>query len=433
MLDKRKPSKVPSSRLSRLASFGGLAGSIAGSVIKGTTTQILSGKSPSLTQSLLTQDNALSITNKLAKMRGAAMKIGQLLSMDAGDVLPEAWEPILSRLRQSADPMPKSQLLATLNKAWGDDWYAKFRYFSFEPIAAASIGQVHKATLLDGSELAVKVQYPGVKQSIDSDIDNVISLVKLSGALPKHMNIGPLLEKAKAQLHEEADYRQEAEYIKLYSSLVEDKAQFNIPKVYDELSNEQVLSMSFLSGDPIEAKYPQGDIDWILEQLFQLSLDELFVYRTMQSDPNFANFLFDQSSKRIALLDFGATRQIPKDVSRLYLMLAKAIQSQQTDLIESYLNQLGLIDDNMSSATLDVVIQACLLASECLQTKHYNFKQSQLIKRIQNITQPLIENKDATATPSFDVALINRKITGIVLLANRLGASVNLKSMLEKY
>jgi predicted unusual protein kinase regulating ubiquinone biosynthesis (AarF/ABC1/UbiB family) len=279
----------------------------------------------------------------------------------------------------------------------------------------------------------VKVQYPGVKQSIDSDIDNVISLVKLSGALPKHMNIGPLLEKAKAQLHEEADYRQEAAYIKMYSSLVEDKTQFTIPKVYDELSNEQVLSMSFLSGGPIEAEHPQGDIDLILEHLFQLGLDELFVYRTMQSDPNFANFLFEQSSKRIALLDFGATRQIPKDVSRLYLLLAKAMQSQQTDLIASYLKQLGLIDENMSSATFDVVIQACLLASECLQVDQYNFKQSRLIQRIQDITQPLIENRDATATPAFDVALINRKIIGLVLLANRLGASVNLKSMLDKY
>ncbi len=433
MSDKRKPSKVPSSRLSRLANFGGLAGSIAGSVIKGTTTQILSGKAPSLSQSLLTQNNALSITNKLAKMRGAAMKIGQLLSMDAGDVLPEAWEPILSRLRQSADPMPKSQLLAALNKAWGDDWHAKFKYFSFDPIAAASIGQVHKATLLDGSELAIKVQYPGVKQSIDSDIDNVISLIKLSGALPKHIDINPLLEKAKAQLHEEADYRQEAGYMKQYAELIKGQEQFYMPFVYEDLSNEHVLSMSFLQGSPIEASDTQSDIDFILEHLFKLSLDELFVHRTMQSDPNFANFLFDKAEKRIALLDFGATRQIPQSVSQDYLGLAKAMQNQQPDLIQQHLSALGLIDQHMSPATLDVIIQACLLAAECLQNDQYNFKQSRLIKRIQDITQPLIENRDATATPEFDVALINRKITGIVLLANRLGATVNLKSMLEAY
>ena len=145
-------------------------------------------------------------------MRGAAMKVGQMLSMDAGEFLPPEWEPILATLRQGADAMPKSQLLETLNSQWGEGWARQFRYFSFEPIASASIGQVHKAQLHTGEFLAVKVQYPGVAQSIDSDVNNIGRLLKLSGMLPKGFAIDELLEQAKSQLKAEADYHQEAKY-----------------------------------------------------------------------------------------------------------------------------------------------------------------------------------------------------------------------------
>ena len=108
MTKKHNERKVPSGRIARFAKLGGLASAVAGNIVKGATKQILSGQRPSLTQSLMNVDNAISITKRLAHMRGAAMKLGQLLSMDAGELLPVEWEPILSRLRQEADPMPKA-------------------------------------------------------------------------------------------------------------------------------------------------------------------------------------------------------------------------------------------------------------------------------------------------------------------------------------
>jgi len=435
-----KPRKVPTGRLSRLASFGGLAGSIAANVVKDAGKQLLSGSKPSLSRSVLSSDNARSITNKLANMRGAAMKVGQLLSMDAGDILPEQWEPILSRLRQQADPMPKSQLLSALKSAWGDDWFAKFSYFSFEPIAAASIGQVHKATLSDGTQLAIKVQYPGVKQSINSDIDNVVSLIKLSGALPKQIDLTPLLTKAKQQLHEEADYLLEAQHMRVYAEKIAHLTHFEVPCVYQPLTTDTVLCMTYVEGQALESMTKQGDIDFVVNALFELTLDEIFNFRMTQSDPNFANFLYDASRhasnpkaiKAIKLLDFGATRKISATLSASYLAMANAMQSQDRRNIKAALFDLNLIDTRMSDSTIDVILEACWLAAECLQTQTYNFKQSNLIQRIQSITMPLIQNKDATATPDFDVALINRKVTGIVLLANRLGANVKLQSILNK-
>ena len=183
----RKSKAIPSSRLSRVSRLGALAGKIAGSVVTQGAGQLLKGEKPALSSLLLTPKNVSNIANQLASMRGAAMKLGQLISMDTGDFLPPELAAIMGRLREDADPMPKSQLIDTLNHAWGDNWQDSLLYFSFAPIAAASIGQVHKAITMDGKMLAIKVQYPGVKKSINSDVDNVATLIKLTGLVPKSL------------------------------------------------------------------------------------------------------------------------------------------------------------------------------------------------------------------------------------------------------
>ena len=417
---------------------------MTGNILKGTAKQLLKGERPSLSQSLLTTDNANSITERLAHMRGAAMKLGQLLSMDAGELLPAEWEPILSRLRQNADAMPKTQLVATLAKAWGKEWHKKFAYFSLEPIAAASIGQVHRATLHDGRELAIKVQYPGVRESIDSDIDNVVGLIKLTGALPKHIDIDPLLDEAKAQLKTEADYLQEASFLKAYRENLAHHDHFIVPFIVEELTSTDILAMEYVEGSSISTldEGITGDQHHILandicEKLMALTYLELFETQLMQSDPNFANYLYQQDSGKIVLLDFGACRRLSDHTSNYYKAMASAMQKQDRKGMEHALRNLGLIDSNMSEHVVETILNACIIASECLQTKSvdekYNIKAQGLIKRIQNETIPLITDRTASATPKFDVALVNRKITGMVLLANKLGASLDFESALVPY
>jgi predicted unusual protein kinase regulating ubiquinone biosynthesis (AarF/ABC1/UbiB family) len=436
MTDKRNERKVPSGRIARLVKFGGLASAVAGNVVKGTTKQILSGQRPSLSQSLLDTNNAVSITKRLAHMRGAAMKIGQLLSMDAGELLPPEWEPILSRLRQEADPMPKAQLLETLEASWSTDWHKHFSYFSFAPIASASIGQVHRATLKDGRQLAIKVQYPGVRESIDSDIDNVMSLVKLSTVLPKHIDLSSLLTEAKIQLKSEANYLQEAEFITAYRKNLHNNPHFIVPYVVDELTDQNILAMEYIEGSPITdiSAMSSDVVDLVCTRLMQLSYQELFVHKLMQSDPNFANYLYQSNTKKIVLLDFGACRQISQHTSVHYLALADAMQRQDNNDTRSALYSLGLIDNNMSDEAIDTVLKACFEASDCLQSNTgYNLKKQKLIKRIQVISMPLVTDKTAAASPIFEVALINRKITGMILLANKLGATLDFKGILAPY
>lgn len=428
--------KVPSGRLSRFAKFGGIASAVAGNMLKGATKQMLSGQLPSLKQNLLNTDNASSITKRLAHMRGAAMKLGQLLSMDAGELLPAEWEPILSRLREKADPMPKAQLLKTLETAWGKDWHLQFSYFSFDPIAAASIGQVHKATLNDGRNLAIKVQYPGVRESIDSDIDNVVSLIQLSGALPKHIDLRPMMAEAKAQLKNEADYTIEAEYLRVYRHNLALSTDFIVPYVVDELSDKNVLSMEFIEGVPITDIAAMGAdvIDLVCSKLMRLCYEELFNYKLIQSDPNFANYLYQINSQKIVLLDFGACRDVSAFISEHYIEMANAMQNQDIQAMKNALFALGLLHDKMSQNVINVIIECCLEASECLQSNTgYKLKDEHLIKRIQEISIPIMMDKSAATSPDFDVALVNRKLTGMILLANKLGATLDYKGVLAPY
>lgn len=211
---------VPSSRISRLARLGSLASGVAGGMLAEGLRQLAQGRRPSVGELLLTPANARRVADQLAQLRGAAMKVGQLLSMDAGDLLPPELSQILARLRADAQPMPMSQLVTVLEANWGKDWTQHFSRFSFTPMAAASIGQVHAAEALDGRRLAIKVQYPGIARSISSDVDNVATLLRLSGLLPASLDIAPLLDEAKRQLHDEADYLKEAGHLGHYRSLL---------------------------------------------------------------------------------------------------------------------------------------------------------------------------------------------------------------------
>ena len=200
---------VPSSRLARFGGFAGLAGGVAGGMVAEGARRLAAGERPRLGDMVLTPGNARRLTERLSHLRGAAMKLGQMISMDAGDFLPPELADILATLRDRANFMPPKQLDAVLREEWGPDWRRRFRPFNPRPIAAASIGQVHRATLPDGRELAVKVQYPGVADAIDADVDNVATLLRVSGLLPKDLDIAPLLAAAKEQLREEADYERE--------------------------------------------------------------------------------------------------------------------------------------------------------------------------------------------------------------------------------
>ena len=267
-----------------------MATGIAGSVAMGGLRQVLAGQRPDMRGLLLTPANVSRLADQLARMRGAAMKVGQLVSMDAGEILPPELARIMARLRADADYMPPRQLRDVLTRAWGADWHRRFARFDVRPIAAASIGQVHRALTRDGRDLAIKVQYPGVARSIDSDVDNVGALIRLSGLLPPGFDLAPLLAEAKSQLRDETDYLREADQIRAFRDLL-GTGTFDLPDPQDDLTGEGVLAMTYLAGAPVEAieDRPQATRDAVMRDLLDLMFREMFDYGLMQSDPHFAN------------------------------------------------------------------------------------------------------------------------------------------------
>ena len=433
----RSSRAVPSSRLSRIGRLGSLAGRIAGNVVSQGAGQLLKGEKPALSSLLLTPKNISNIADQLASMRGAAMKLGQLISMDAGDFLPEELAVILGRLRDDADPMPKDQLIATLNQSWGDKWQDDLLYFSFAPIAAASIGQVHKVITMDGRMLAVKVQYPGVKKSIDSDVDNVATLIKLTGLVPKSLDINPLLQEAKAQLHQEADYVREADMLNRYRALVEStdipnkgSNAFVIPQTFAPLTTSTVLAMDFIEAQDLDAllNEPQDVRDAVMTALMTLFFNEIFHFKLLQSDPNLANYQFKPDTKEIVLLDFGATRDVPDAISAQYQALLNSAAANDKAMMQQAAFRIGLIDESHSQTQVDAVINIGMEACEAIRCEGaYDFGQSDLIARLHEKGMALTMEHNFWHTPPVDALFIHRKLGGLFLLAKRLKAKVDMR------
>ena len=303
----KKKSRVPTTRFGRLARLGLTAGELAmGGVVE--SVRRLAGTKPTDAYNvILTATNAKKLAKRLAGMRGAAMKMGQILSMESADFLPREFSDALAILRDSADTMPLSQIKRVMGREYGKGWQSKFIDFNYEPIAAASIGQVHRVVTEDGRDLALKVQYPGVAKSINSDVDNMAMLMRLINLLPVEIEITGIVKEAKRQLHQEADYIVEAQYLRDYRKLVEDEPRFVVPGVHDDLTTKRILAMDYVDGVPLESLGEDGVAQELKDSvgalLQHLMFRELLEFRTMQSDPNFANYLYQPESDRVVLLD----------------------------------------------------------------------------------------------------------------------------------
>jgi predicted unusual protein kinase regulating ubiquinone biosynthesis (AarF/ABC1/UbiB family) len=426
---------VPSGRLARLARFGGLAGGLAGNVAVGAVRRLAEGGRPELGDLLLTPANVARVTRELAHLRGAAMKMGQLLSMDAGELLPPELAGIMARLRADAEAMPPKQLKAALDRAWGPGWLARFESFDVRPLAAASIGQVHRARTRDGRDLAIKVQFPGVRRSIDSDVDNVAALIRLSGLAPQGLDLAPLLTEAKRQLREEADYEREGAWLRRFGALVEGSPVFVAPGLHADLTTQDVLAMDYLPGVAVESlsAAPQDQRDCLAEHLLDWTLRELLDFGAMQTDPNFANYRFDAASGRIILLDFGAAREIPRGVSDGYRRLLAACLADDATAINAELIGLGLLEREGLARHHAAIAGMIAQALEPLRRGGpYDFGDRTLARRLRDEGLALASDRAFWTAPPPDVLLVQRKLAGMYLLAARLGARVDVRALLER-
>jgi predicted unusual protein kinase regulating ubiquinone biosynthesis (AarF/ABC1/UbiB family) len=433
--DSSKNKPVPRRRAARLSRMVQLATGVAGGMLAEGGRQLTQGKRPKAKDLLLTPANARRVTDQLAHLRGAAMKVGQMLSMDTGDMLPKELTDILARLRSDAQAMPAAQLEQVLIDAYGEDWHDALYSFEYTPLAAASIGQVHKAVSQKGEHIVLKIQYPGVRESIDSDIDNVATLLRISGLLPDGIDIQPLLEVAKEQLRDEADYLKEADYLQRYGALLADDERFLLPRVDEELTTPEILAMTYVPGVPIEtlAKQGQKERDRIMSLLLELFFRELFEFRLVQTDPNFANYAYDTTTRQLVLLDFGATQAFDEDFAEGYRDLLAAALAEDRQQIQQAAEAIGyaLGEDETYR---DLVFELFQMATEPLCYKGaYDFGRSDLAARLNETGMAMQEQRDHWQAPPPQAMYLHRKLGGLFMLATRLKSRVKIRQLLEAH
>jgi predicted unusual protein kinase regulating ubiquinone biosynthesis (AarF/ABC1/UbiB family) len=427
---------VPDGRLGRLLRLGGMTTGLMGDMAAQGLRQIARGERPRLHSMLLTPQSAARVTRDLRQMRGAAMKMGQMLSMDPGVLLPPEMTAILAALRDEARHMPPAQLRQVLDAAWGPGWRRRFTRFDVRPFAAASIGQVHRAQTVDGRDLAIKVQYPGLRDSIDSDIDNIAALLRLSGMVPRGLDLAPLLQEARRQLHEEADYETEARNLAAFGNLLAGSPDFTLPALQPDLSGPQVLAMDYLDSQPLDTlrNAPQPDRDRAATRLIGLLLREFFTYRMMQTDPNLANYRHDPVTGRIVLLDFGAVTRFGPDMTADFRRLLIAALARDRAAIIAAMLRIGYLDAGTLHRQRDLILEMFDLAMTPLrQHGPFDFGASDLVTRLRDMGMALGRDRDLTHIPPARTMFLHRKIAGIYMLAAGLRARVPVSHMVARH
>ena len=348
--------RVPATRLGRLLHYGSLGAGLAWGSASEYMRQTTRGSGGS--SLFLSAANVERLVDKLSTMRGAALKLGQFLSIQDSHLLPPQVEEVLLRVQNAAHYMPGWQLERVMAEELGEHWRAHFASFDERPFAAASIGQVHSAVMADpypaqpemaGRRVAVKVQFPGIRDSIASDLSYVKWLLTASALLPKGLFLENSVQQLQQELQDECDYTREADMCRRFYEHVAHMEPhglcFEVPRVVDSVSTTRVLTAEFLRGRPLTqaAHMDQTTRDKIAHAIMELSLRELFDWHLMQTDPNWTNFLYHHERQSIQLIDFGATRDYSSDFIALWLKLLRAAVSGDRAQCEHWSVQIGYL------------------------------------------------------------------------------------------
>ena len=348
-------------------------------------------------------------------------------------MLPEPIHAVLQRVQDRADYMPASQRDKVLADNLGPNWRELFSSFDELPMAAASIGQVHGAVLKKtGQPVAVKVQYPGVADSIDSDLNNLSILLTASRLLPRGMYLDKTIANARVELAWECDYLREAECGNRFRQLLQDDPVFMVPETIPEASGKQVLTMERLQGVAVTKiqTFTQEQRDWIGTQIMRLCLREITEFRYMQTDPNWTNFLYNDKTNRLELLDFGASREYPIEFSTKYVQTLVAASRNDRQSCHDLSIQLGYLTGHESKTMVDAHVTSVLTLAEPFMDSSpdlYDFNNQSITDRVRALIPIMLHER--LSPPPEETYSLHRKLSGAFLLCARLGSRVPCKEL----
>ncbi|MFZ1924933.1 MAG: AarF/ABC1/UbiB kinase family protein [Solirubrobacteraceae bacterium] len=338
--------KIPTSRVRRTATVGRLA---AGETVKRLGTKAANvGRSEQSAQAASARrqlETAKQIVAALGTMKGAAMKLGQVMSfLDVGLVPEEHREEFqreLSKLRDAAPTVSFKQMKSVIEDDLGAKIADVFAEFDQEPIAAASIGQVYRARLKDGGrEVAVKVQYPGVAAAVRADMQNLGMIMRLLKRMTPSLDVKGVTEEIRERIGEELDYELEAQNQRSLARIFNGHPFIVVPEVVSELSHEHVLVTDFVHGVGFEQlkEYPQAERDRIGEIVFRFFLGCLYRHRQFSGDPHPGNFMLLEDG-RVAFLDFGLFKRLDREPVELELACQRAVVEGDAQTLHTLLSE----------------------------------------------------------------------------------------------
>lgn len=381
-------------------------------------------------------EQAKALVDSLGRLKGAAMKVGQLLSMDFSDLFPPEVRQILEQLQNNSPHfMSEEEVRSILKRELGDE-YNSIENLSASPIAAASIGQVHSAQW-KGKDVVLKVQYPGIAASIDTDMAMLKGVVQSIATLSrKKMDLDPLFNEFVKVFKAETDYVAELESLILYKQRMSKFTEYVCPTVYPKLSTSVVLGMSHEKGISLK--------DWIRQtpsmerrerlgrRILNLYTVEFFENAFVQSDPNPANFLVD-SEDRIVLLDFGAVKSFTDDFISEYTSLMKYVAKKDLPAATFQAEKMNFLNPKETEATKELfyhMLRSSLCAFDA-ESQPFDFNNKDYFEQTK-VTSHTFAKSAEFSPPPHEIIFLHRKLVGVFGILRDLGLKIDLTPYWKK-
>ncbi len=379
--------------------------------------------------------NARRIVEGSSQLRGAFLKLIQMLSM-RHDLLPGEALDVLKATQSGVPPMNYSTISDQIRKELGKRPEQIFRTFDQTAFAAASLGQVHRAKLKDGREVAVKVQYPGVASTVDQDLKNLKLLLKTLGSLARDVmrqkvDVNIIYAELEERLKEELDYLLEARRMTEYGKFFADDPGIVIPRVVGDLSSRRVLTMTFIDGYPL-MDVLGGAVEedlrrWVARKCSEFAWRQVLEFGSLHTDFHPGNYVVSFHPK-MGVLDFGSIRRFSEAIRKGYLQVAKAILDDDDKSLASGLVKLGFIDRAQDPKPMLKVIH--ILFEPMYTRGEFDPASYDTVKKAQQVGELALENK-LYKSPGHAVFLL-RALVGLEGIITRLGVKDNYRSVFER-
>ncbi len=430
----KEQKSIPITKVQRATKFITTGAKIGGNYLKHYSKKLVN---PSTTTDQLHEDNATDIYQSLSELKGSALKIAQMLSMDK-NLLPTAYQQQFAMAQYSAPPLSFPLVIRTFEKSFGKKPNELFESFSHTARNAASMGQVHQATL-KGKKLAVKIQYPGVGDSIKSDLAMVkpiaLRMFKLNPA-----EYDEYIEEVQIRMLEEADYTLELERSMNLSVRCKGIPNLVFPQYYPEFSSAKILTMDWLEGKPLgeflkTETLTQEESTRIGQAMWDFYHFQIHQLKELHADPHPGNFIIT-TDKKLGIIDFGCVKVIPADFYPVYFqLLGKDILQNKPKMLKAFYDLRFIYEDDSEKDKkffIEIFTELIELLGRPFRTPQFDFADNAYFQAIFKFGERLTNMKELReskkARGAKHAIYINRTYFGLYNLLNELKATVNTSS-----